>query len=476
MIAVICDMNPGGHSRSRMTLKQEKVWRCFRRDRPGQRFFVAALLRMTFRERWVRQYFSSDAIACTVPSCASSEIMVPVFGTVTIHVADTAGVAQAELPVYAFQVVEIPPEEPAGEPEGGEGEPQGEENQAALTELVYSGIHGVTGADGLVTLDLPEGNYRFRSDLHGHQYFSAEESPVAVPAMNTAGITVPVFGEVVVTVEDKDHEPQPDLPVYVFTGTTYSGISATTDGYGKATLLIPEGVYRFRADQFEMQFWSDTADHCTVPAACSTALITVLGTNYSSTYQNITYSYDDLNRLTAAEYDSGLYYHYSYDAVGNRISGETMAGVTPVTYNYTYDDARGTKWSTPERSERGYRLTAVNGQTYTFDENGNLLSDGEYSYTYDSANRLVGINRDDISVSYAYNGDGTRLQQTANGETLTYTTDLNRAYSQVLFDGTNSYVYGLERIGTDSPDGYYDYLHTWLRHRVQATPWGVCAR
>lgn len=60
------------------------------------------------------------------------------------------------------------------------------------------------------------------------------------------------------------------------------------------------------------------------------------------------------------------------------------------------------------------RLTAVDEQTYTFDDNGNLLSDGEYTYTYDAANRLVGVSKTDTSVSYAYNGNGDRLQQTVS--------------------------------------------------------------
>jgi YD repeat-containing protein len=58
------------------------------------------------------------------------------------------------------------------------------------------------------------------------------------------------------------------------------------------------------------------------------------------------------------------------------------------------------------------RLTSVDGIAYTWDANGNLLSDGARSYTYDHANRLVGVNGVGLAVSYAYNGLGDRLQQT----------------------------------------------------------------
>ncbi len=40
-------------------------------------------------------------------------------------------------------------------------------------------------------------------------------------------------------------------------------------------------------------------------------------------------------------------------------------------------------------SEAADRLTAMDGVTYTYDNKGNLLSGGVYSYTYDVTDRLV---------------------------------------------------------------------------------------
>jgi len=54
-----------------------------------------------------------------------------------------------------------------------------------------------------------------------------------------------------------------------------------------------------------------------------------------------------------ATYSTGESYHYTYDPVGNRLSLTTHAGVV----NYQYDAAN--------------RLTSVNGQAYTWDDNGN---------------------------------------------------------------------------------------------------------
>jgi uncharacterized protein RhaS with RHS repeats len=49
--------------------------------------------------------------------------------------------------------------------------------------------------------------------------------------------------------------------------------------------------------------------------------------------------------------------------------------------------------------------------TYTWDDNGNLLSDGVNTYTYDSVNRLTSVNG---TTTYQYNGLGDRISQMEN--------------------------------------------------------------
>jgi len=84
--------------------------------------------------------------------------------------------------------------------------------------------------------------------------------------------------------------------------------------------------------------------------------------------------------LKEANYLSGDYNHYTYDAVGNRLTASDQLSVT----SYQYDIAN--------------RLTSVNGVTYTFDANGNLRNDGVNAYTYDSANRLTSIVNQQSSI------------------------------------------------------------------------------
>ena len=156
--------------------------------------------------------------------------------------------------------------------------------------------------------------------------------------------------------------------------------------------------------------------HNEAMAAGSAASLGLLGAGDILT-TTITYSYDALSRLTDADYSSGEFFEYSYDAVGNRLSEITASGTT----TYTYDTAN--------------RLAYVSGEPYTWDDNGNLLSDGVYTYTYNSANRLIEVDWQEGTASYAYNGQGDRLQQTIGITTTNYTLDLAAGLTQVLDDG-----------------------------------------
>jgi RHS repeat-associated protein len=158
----------------------------------------------------------------------------------------------------------------------------------------------------------------------------------------------------------------------------------------------------------------------------------------------IDYVYDPLNRLTESNYSTGDYYRYGYDAVGNRLTQDALISGMPLTNSYVYDDAN--------------RLTSVNGITYTWDNNGNLLNDGVNNYDYDSANRLTSLTQSGNTYTFSYNGLGDRLTQ--NG--INYTLDLNAGLTQVLSDGTNSYIYGLGRIAEQQSTTNEYYLNDAL--------------
>jgi RHS repeat-associated protein len=174
----------------------------------------------------------------------------------------------------------------------------------------------------------------------------------------------------------------------------------------------------------------------------------------------ITYTYDDLNRLLAATYSTGETFTYVYDAIGNRSVMTDAAG----RHTYTYDAAN-----------RGYRLTNVDGITYTadtehpadkkhpLDARGNLIHDGVYTYTYDTAGRMVRAESLTATLVYTYtsaalsasNGDGLLVTQGTSATVSTFTWDLALRLPQVLGTSDSRHLYGYGRIGVRQDDTWH---------------------
>ena len=214
-----------------------------------------------------------------------------------------------------------------------------------------------------------------------------------------------------------------------------------------------------------MEFWSGGANHCTIPGClealveipgggggavsgathcpipgCLEALVEIPGGVGGPVSVTIDYTYDPLQRLVAADYSTGEVFHYTYDAVGNRLSQDTLAG----TNTYLYDIAN--------------RLIEVDGVAYTWDDNGNLLDDGLRQYSYDRANRLTAVDFGIDEYDFTYNGLGDRLVQAVNEVPIQYTLDLAAGLTQVLAEPDNAYLYGVGRIGEQQSDGWRYHL------------------
>ena len=136
----------------------------------------------------------------------------------------------------------------------------------------YTGYNGISDANGQVTFTLPVGDYRFRADSGGTQFWSGTTDHCTIPGCLDAAVVVTV--PVTVMVEDTNGTPKAGLPVYVFDGTTYTGFNGTTNASGQVSFTLPEGSYRFRADLNGTQFWSGGANHCAVPG-CPAATVVV---------------------------------------------------------------------------------------------------------------------------------------------------------------------------------------------------------
>ena len=122
------------------------------------------------------------------------------------------------------------------------------------------------------------------------------------------------------------------------------------------------------------------------------------------------YSYDGVNRLSALS-DSvssnpcnGL--TWSYDAWGNRTAQSISPGASSCgTWSAGYNSAN-----------------QINSGGFTYDAAGNLIADGEHTYSYDAENRLTKVDGGS-TASYSYDADGNRTEKTADGLSMEYIYD-----------------------------------------------------
>ncbi|MDP4857448.1 MAG: chitobiase/beta-hexosaminidase C-terminal domain-containing protein, partial [Desulfobacterales bacterium] len=129
----------------------------------------------------------------------------------------------------------------------------------------YLGLNQTTTDDGQVYFRLPEGDYNFRADHQGSQYWSGNKQLVA-HQVNPVDISTG-GGSFTVTVSRGGGVPLSGVKCYVFGGQgTYLGLYGSTDASGRVTFDLADGSYRFRIDYLGDQFWSAAA---TVPDALS---------------------------------------------------------------------------------------------------------------------------------------------------------------------------------------------------------------
>ena len=113
---------------------------------------------------------------------------------------------------------------------------------------------------------------------------------------------------------------------------------------------------------------------------------------------NHAYTYDAVDRLTSATHSSQPNENYTYDAVGNRTSSHLSA-------SYSYQPFN--------------KLTNTASESYTFDNNGNLLtrtdSQGTTTFTWNEENQLTQVTLPgSLTINYKYDGLGRRIQRTTS--------------------------------------------------------------
>jgi RHS repeat-associated protein len=126
-------------------------------------------------------------------------------------------------------------------------------------------------------------------------------------------------------------------------------------------------------------------------------------TNTNGTY---TYTYDDLNRLTQAVLNATVK-SYIYNALGN-ISSSTDMG------SYLYAGDTSTLYANP------HAPTSIGGSSYTYDNNGNLLTGGGLTNEWDYRNRLGTTTHSSLTETYGYDESNNRVYYKTSTTTTYY--------------------------------------------------------
>lgn len=152
---------------------------------------------------------------------------------------------------------------------------------------------------------------------------------------------------------------------------------------------------------------------------------------YNTLDQRTSVTWDNANAQTTPTYATvTLDHHY------NKVNQRNYKAATDNSY-WLYPTNAASTLSYTANTLNQY--TAVGAVSPTYDTNGNLTSDGTFTFAYDSANRLITATATGITASYAYDSRGQRKSKTVNGATTYYISDANDR--EVLeYDGSTGQI------------------------------------
>ncbi|GAB2811316.1 polymorphic toxin-type HINT domain-containing protein [Lentzea nigeriaca] len=218
-----------------------------------------------------------------------------------------------------------------------------------------------------------------------------------------------VAGTSTIDYDDLDRVKQETTPTgsvsYAY-GTTVRDRTTTVPGRPAV-----RHVYDAAGDLQEIQQGGTAISVVTRDRAGRTERVGAPGTGVGQTY-----TYDDTGRVKTITYKSGATtlgdLAYEYDATGLpiRTTGASSRTMLPEPYGpATYDNAN--------------RIKTIGGSTITYDPEGNLLSDGATTYSWNAKGELATVTGQGRSASFNYNSDGRRLGRTVSGVTTNYVYD-----------------------------------------------------
>ena len=154
------------------------------------------------------------------------------------------------------------------------------------------------------------------------------------------------------------------------------------------------------------------------------------------------FGYNARSEVTSANMGTNTY-GYVFDPIGNRIVSTNNAEVTSYAANELNQYTSILSASAPLREP-------------SHDDDGNMLTNGVWSYVWDGENRLIGISSNDLLLAtHAYDHQSRRIQKVAGGTTRSFLYDgwnlIQEFQSSTIppfHSSTNFYVWGLDLSGS----------------------------
>lgn len=190
----------------------------------------------------------------------------------------------------------------------------------------------------------------------------------------------------------------------------------------------------------------------------------------------VSFAFDSASRVASVTLPNGVVTENAYNSE-SQLTGITYRKDGTVLGNLTYGyDKLGRRTKIGGTFARTNLPPAVSSATYSatnelqqwgptslsFDPNGNLISDGTRTFTWNARNQLVSVTGSGVNASFQYDGFGRRVGKTINGATTNFLYDGAQAV-QELSGGTptaNLLTGGLDQVFSRTDAAGTRYLLT----------------
>ena len=238
-------------------------------------------------------------------------------------------------------------------------------------------------------------------------------------------------------------------------------ISKITNSTGTSENYVYDNFGRLTSNTLKASsnaIMTDTYSYLDKDNYYTTSYISSVSTTVGSSTFNISYSYDENGNITLITYQNGSATYktsYVYDGLGqltrenNQLLGKTYLysydNAGNITSKKTYSYTTGTVGTVLTTDTYSYgsddKMTAVNGNSVTYDAIGNPLSyynGSRYTFTWQNGRELASAVKGSTNVTYKYDTDGIRLSKVVNGILHEYVLEGTTIIRELIHTGSTS--------------------------------------